>query len=72
LVTHFANGYYPHSLVATLIGQVASSTSTINGVPLQLGLGIVLTLVVVVLIVLYRVIGPDERKAKVEREQAEE
>lgn len=50
-VTHFANGFYPHSLVVTLLGQLFAPTSDLN-----LILGIVLTVILVVMIALSVVI----------------
>lgn len=59
-VTHFANGFYPHSLVFTLLGQLFAPTSDLN-----LILGIVLTVILVVMIALFVVIKvrtPKEEK----------
>jgi PTS system galactitol-specific IIC component len=41
-VTHFANGYYPHSLLATLVGRLSASTG--------LGTGVIATAVIVAII----------------------
>lgn len=57
MVTHFANGFYPHSLFATLFGQLLSGTSEAGGVPVYLALGAVLAIVVVAMIVLSVAIG---------------
>lgn len=65
-VTHFANGYYPHSLVAALLGQIIASGSETSGL-LNLPLGIILTVVMVVMIVLYVLIkarAPKEAPAE--------
>lgn len=68
-VTHFANGFYPHSLVATLFGQLLAPGADTGGQPLILGLGVVLFVILVVLVGLYFVIGrgkPEEPVAAAE------
>jgi len=65
MVTHFANGFYPHSLVFALLGQLFSGNTDLN-----LTLGIVLTVILVVMIALYvvikgktpKVVAPEAKK----------
>jgi PTS system galactitol-specific IIC component len=54
-VTHFANGFYPHSLIAALLGQLFSGGSPVSGL-LNLPLGVILTVVLVGMIILYMII----------------
>lgn len=67
-VTHFANGYFPHSLFATLLGQILSSTTQVDGSPMSLGLGILLASIIVICLIGYVVITRNERK-NVEKEE---
>jgi len=69
MVTHFANGFYPHSLVTAFLGQLIAP-AVAAGLSMNLVLGIVLTIILVLMVVFSVLI--ERRKPKVVAEEVAE
>lgn len=56
MVTHFANGFYPHSLVTAFLGQLFAPAAA-GELSMNLMVGLVLTVILILMIVFYLIIS---------------